>query len=189
MPLRARKPPEAVSAAAAAHVYQAAEQPGAFPALAEVDRASLSLVAPHRVFTLGVEGILSAGLRGAEPSGWRFLVADSNHVVASAELADDDGAVPSVNAGPYVAATARVIGYLEERSEIAEGNFEFSILKVPALYVVAAWLVDAHRIVVPLAPTPSFLEAGALYGEGDFSALLTEPAHRIAEEEGGPSGG
>jgi hypothetical protein len=128
-------------------------------------------------------------LEDAKPAGWRFLVADRDRVVASAELADDSGNAPSINSGPYVSATATAIDDLERLPEIADGDFELRILKVPGLYVVAAWLVGGRRVVVPLAPAPSFLEAGRSYSEEEFMKALAEPARKVLGQPPGASGG
>ncbi len=85
MPLRPLEPPEAVRTAAAAQVHQLATPRGIFPALRDVVRENLALVAPHRMYTLGADAIVSDGLSAVVPAGWRFLVADGDRVVASAE--------------------------------------------------------------------------------------------------------
>src|ERR1700733_11181294 len=165
MPLRPAEAPEAVRAAAAKHVYQLASPRGAFAVLRDVPREQLALVAPHRMYTLRLDSIERGSLDAAQPSGWRFLITDNSRVLASAETPDDTGDLPYVNAGPYVGSTARAIDELERLPEVSGSNYELRILKVPALYVVAAWLVGGPPIVVPLAPTPSFLEAGSRYSE------------------------
>jgi hypothetical protein len=60
--------------------------------------------------------------------------------------------------------------------------------RVPALHVAAAWLVGAQPLVTPLAPAPSFLDAGRSYTEEEFAAALQEPAQRALAAEP-PSGG
>jgi hypothetical protein len=189
MPLRSLEPPEAVRRAAAAHVHQLATPQGIFPALRHVARENLELVAPHRIYTLSLGAVVEGGFEEARPSGWRFLIADNKRVVASAEVAGDGGEAPSVNGGPYVSSTATAIDELERLPMIAGGAFELRILKVPALYIVAAWLVDETRIVVPLAPTPSYLEAGHPYSEEEFLAALEQPAQQISAQDDGSSGG
>jgi hypothetical protein len=99
MPLKPLEPPEAVRRAAAGHVYQLATPRRIFPALRQIAREDLELVAPHRVYTLDLDSISSRTLDRARPSGWRFLVVSGKQVVASAETADDEGAEPSLNSG------------------------------------------------------------------------------------------
>ena len=113
---------------------------------------------------------------------------DAERVLASVELAGDAGESPLLNGGPYVAATATAIDELERLPEVAAGDYELRLLKVPALHVAAAWLVGGHRLVVPLAPAPSFLEAGHRYTEEEFVAALREPAQRALASQA-PSGG
>jgi hypothetical protein len=109
--------------------------------------------------------------------------------VASAETADDAGADPSLNGGPYVASTAAAIDEVERLPEVAAGKFELRLLKVPGLYVVAAWLVGDQHLLVPLEPVPSFLAAGRPYSEADFLHALEEPAARVLAGVSDTSGG
>ena len=188
MPLKVVEPPDAVRAAAAAHVHQLATPRGIFPALREVVREQLALVAPHRVYTLGLDAVLGKGLEAAASSGWRYLVADRDRIVASTELAGESGEAPMLNGGPYVAATASAIDELERIPGVANGDWEMRLLKVPALYIVAAWLIGERQLVVPLAPVPSYLEAGRAYGAEEFMKAIAEPARSVLAFEA-PSGG
>lgn len=188
MPLRVTEPPAAVQRAAADHVHQLATPHGVFSALRNVVREELALVAPHRIYTAGLYALVEGGLDGARFTGWRYLIADRDHVVASAEVAGDTGGSPLLNGGPYVASTAAAIDDLEQLPEVTAGDFELRLLKVPALHVVAAWLVGDRRLIVPLAPAPAFLEAGRPYSEGDFTQALQAPARQVLTSEG-PSGG
>ncbi len=188
MPLRVAEPPPAVRQVAAEYVHQMGTPRGVFPALSGVAREELALVAPHRIYTAGLGDLLDRGLGGAAQTGWRYLVGDAERVLASVELAGDAGESPLLNGGPYVAATATAIDELERLPEVAAGDYELRLLKVPALHVAAAWLVGGHRLVVPLAPAPSFLEAGHRYTEEEFVAALREPAQRALASQA-PSGG
>jgi hypothetical protein len=188
MPLRVIEPPDAVRQAAADYVHQLATPHGVFPALREVVREELELVVPHRIYTGGLDAVLERGMDGAAFTGWRYLVADRGRIVASAELAGNTGEAPLLNGGPYVASTAAAIDDLEQLPEVRVSDFELRLLKVPALYVVAAWLVGEQRLVVPLAPTPSFVESGRPYSENQFVEALREPAQRVLASEG-PSAG
>ncbi len=188
MPLRVAEPPLTVRQTAAEYVHQMGTPQGVFPALSGVAQEELELVAPHRIYTAGLGDLLDRGLAGAAQTGWRYLVGDAERVVASVELAGDAGESPLINGGPYVAATAAAIDELERLPDVAAGDYELRLLKVPALHVAAAWLVGAQRLVVPLAPTPSFLEAGHRYTEEEFVVTLREPAQRALASEA-PSGG
>lgn len=188
MPLTVVEAPPAVRRAAAEHVHQLATPRGVFPALRDVIREELVLLAPHRMYTAELTALLDSGLAGATQTGWRLLVADRDRIVASVELADDEGQAPLLNSGPYVASTASAIDEIEALPEVTAADFEFRLLKVPALHVVAAWLAGAQQLVVPLAPVPGFLEAGREYTEEDFLATLREPAGHVLAAEA-PSGG
>lgn len=188
MPLKVVEPPDPIRIAAAAHVHQLATPHGIFPALREVVRERLALVAPHRVYVLGLDAVLGEGLAAATSAGWRYLIADGDRIVASTESTGESGKYQMLNGGPYVAATAGVIDDLEGIPDVMTGEWEFRLLKVPALYIVAAWLVDKQDLVVPLAPAPSYLEVGHVYRGNDFFAAIREPA-RAARTYQGPSGG
>lgn len=188
MPLRVVEPPDAVRTAAAAHVHQLATPRGIFPALRDVVREDLALLAPHRTYNLGLDAIGEGGLQRATESGWRYLVADRDRILASAELAGQAGESPMLNGGPFVASTAEAIEAIEHLPQLADAEFEMRLLKVPALYVVAAWLVGERRLVVPLTPAPDFLEAGKAYSEEEFIAALDAPARQV-RQFGGASGG
>jgi hypothetical protein len=89
-----------------------------------------------------------------------------------------------LNYGPYVEATASAIEVLERTSVVKIGVFDFRLLRIPALYVAAAWLVGTQRLVMPLAPSPNFLEAGSLLPEERFIGLVRQQAQRLRELEG-----
>jgi hypothetical protein len=188
MPVRVIEPPDVVRNAAAAHVHQLATPRGVFPALRDVVLEDLALVAPHRVFALGARDVLDGGLQRAVDAGWRYLVADRGRIVASEELGGERGETASLNSGPFVESTANAIDELERLPEVEQAEFELRLLKVPALYVVAAWLVGERSLLRPLAPLPSFLEAGRTYSEAEFVTALQAPAQRVlgfAEPSGG----
>jgi len=181
MPLRVMEPPEAVQQAAAKHVHELATPRGVFPALRDVVREELVLTAP-------LDALLQSGLDGVVFTGWRYLVADRDRIVASAEVAGDTGESPLLNGGPYVASTATAIDELEQLPEVTAGDFELRLLKIPALHIAAAWLVGDRRLVVPLAPAPRFLDAGRPYPEADFAAAIRRPAEQILAAEGSSGG-
>jgi hypothetical protein len=173
---------------AAAQVSHLASH-GAFPALRDAAAEDLALVAPHRTFVLPLEAVAAKGLAEAQPSGWRFLVAVKDRIVASAELCDDSGSAPIINAGPYVGSTAAAIDQLAALPALARDDFELRLLTVPALYVVAAWLAGRSHILTPLSPAPSFLEADRHYSDQELMASLRGPAERILSSEDSTSGG
>jgi hypothetical protein len=174
VPLTPIEPPEELFDAVVRHVGQMAM--ASLPTLNGVERDHLALVAPHRMYTLGIDAILGKRLEEAEFAGWRFLVADNRRVVASAEVFGEAEQIPSLDSGPYVQSMVEAIDKLDTRPEIAGGQYELRLLKVLALYVVAAWLVDGSRAVVPLTPAPRWLDAGTWYSEEEFVAALKGPA-------------
>jgi hypothetical protein len=180
MPLRVLEPPEAVERAAAAHVNDHVTSDAPLEALRDSRREQLELAAPHRMLTLGLDGIAAKRLDAAMPSGWRYLVMEGDRALASSEV-DTSGRPSLVNAGPFVESTAAAIEELESRPEVADGSFELRFLKVPALHVFAAWLADGSDLVMPLSPAPAFLEAGRLYSEQEFLEALQAPAQSLRD--------
>jgi hypothetical protein len=88
MPLRATEPPRTVSQQAAQYVHQVATPRGVFPALRDVVREELELVAPHQVYTAGLDALVERGLAGAAQTGWRYLVAVRGHIVGRVDAAE-----------------------------------------------------------------------------------------------------
>jgi hypothetical protein len=188
MPLTVAEPPTTVRQVAAQYVYQMATPSGGFPALRDVARPELALVAPHRIYTAGLDVLLERGLAAAVQTGWRYLVTDREQIVASVELAGDADESPLLNGGPYVAATATAIDEIERLPEVTAGDFELRFLKVPGLHLVAAWLVGPQRLVRPLSPAPGFLDATRSYTEEQFADAVREPARRVLEAEANAGG-
>src|SRR5262249_8479311 len=122
--------------------------------------SQVDVTTPHQVFTMGLDDLTSrAGLEKARPVGWRHLVEADGKPIASAETTvaqDGTTQVPShVNEGPFVAATAEAAAIAQALPQVATGDFELRLLRVPALYFMALWLhSQATDLLVPLAPSP-----------------------------------
>jgi hypothetical protein len=82
----------------------------------------------------------------------------------------------TVSGGRFAQATADAIEAIERFPEVQTGDFELRLLRLNALYLVAAWVVGKTQIVIPLDPAPSWLEAGHPYNESEFFDIL-EQAH------------
>jgi hypothetical protein len=155
-------------------------------AVPHVEKERMSLASAHPVYNVGLDA-LTAGrpLIEAQQTGWRYLVHSDGATVASSEVSVDSAGRPTafarVNEGPFVGATVQALGQIGQRPEVAQGNYEIRLLKVPALYVVALWLKDLNGdrdLVIPLAPAPPYLVPGRAYVHTDFLKLLIEPARQ-----------
>jgi hypothetical protein len=158
--------------------------------LAQADTARLAVSLPHDVYTLGLEAIAEGrGLDAAEPVGRRCLVMEDERPVAAAELRDQgaegEGELTTTE-GPFTEATARTVQEVEGWPEVAEGEYDLRLLRVPALYLMALWLKDrdgSADLLVPLDPAPSGLESGARYEEGELLDRLQRRARERLEFE------
>jgi hypothetical protein len=154
---------------------------------------TLDIAAPHDVYTLGLDALAAgSGLEAAEPVARRVLLMRAEEAVATAELADPDaGEGLSATEGPFTASTASTIAAVESWPQVAGGDYELRLLRLPALYLMALWLKDRSGnddLLVPLDPAPTGLEAGRRYEEGELLRELRELAAARAavddDEEG-----
>jgi hypothetical protein len=160
-------------------------------ALARANPVTVALTAPHDVYFLGLDELADGvSIDAARPVAQRFLVMDADTAVASAEVTGPDGAGFQANEGPFVAATAAAIIRAEAEPELADGDYELRLLRIPALYFVALWLHDEDGrgdVVVPLDPAPAPFEPGRSYSPDEVLAELANQARRrIRFDDAGP---
>jgi hypothetical protein len=150
--------------------------------------ATVSLSAPHRTFSAGLEALAAGGALSevAEPTGWRALLEEDARVVAAAELtAGPPGAAPAaaaINRGPFVRSTVEALRTAERDDRVAVELFELRLLRVPSLAVVAVWLHapgPAADLFIPLEPAPAPLQAGASYDAERFGKELSSMAEAL----------
>jgi hypothetical protein len=164
-------------------------------ALNRANPTRLGLTAPHDVYFLGLDELAEgASLDAARAVGRRFLVVEGDRPVASAELADhEEGTRLQANEGPYVESTAAAIAWAEQDRELAAGDYELRLLRIPALYFVGLWLKDEQDradVVIPLEPSPAPLEPRRKYAPAEVLSPLAERARarRGFDDVGGPTG-
>jgi hypothetical protein len=144
----------------------------------------LRLTYPQQVYLLGLDDIRAGrNLESARPSGWRYLVqSPDGRAIAIAESVTDPrgGQVfAHLNYGPFVAGTAETLR-VAERANLPSA--EVRLLEVPALYLVALWL--QHRdgaTLIPIAPTPSGIEANRSYPTRELLDLLRKRARQLPD--------
>lgn len=186
MPIRLAEPPRAALEALRETLSERAERSDfATKALRDAPVDELALTAPHPVYTLGLDALVGGqGLGGAELTGWRYLVQRGDSTIASAEVqvgaSGADVSRLEVNEGPFVRATEAAVSRAEGLPELEGGTYELRLLKIPGAYVIALWLKaegGGNDVLIPIGETPSEVEAGRPYEEGELLGALAEPAH------------
>lgn len=153
------------------------------PDLMALRADELELFSPHAVHHVRLDDLAARRPLGdSAVTGWRYLARRDSRVLASSEVsADADGrptGLEQVNMGPFVQSTAQALADLSENDEIQADSYELHMLRIPALCAVILWLSspDTDRnLFVPLAPAPSYLEAGRVYRENEIWDAVDEP--------------
>lgn len=149
----------------------------------------------HPVYTLGLEDIVNGrGLDAARLTAWRFLLQERGNTVAAIELAvdlDSGGmSFASVTTGPFVEATSAALGHDLSGLEPEPGDWTVRLLRIPALYLWALWLVEptaGKDVLSPFSPAPDGIQAGRGYTWPELRQLLLPAARsRLAAGEAGP---
>jgi hypothetical protein len=139
--------------------------------------------APHPVFQLSLEDVSAGkGVEAARQSGWRFLMGQASTQGGTA--GEVHGAGPAyefggISHGAHVGQMVETLQRAERLREVADGEFELRLLRVPALYVVAVWLKDqraANDLLIPIPPTRPPLVVGQPYTTADFERVLKQVA-------------
>jgi len=137
---------------------------------------------PHTIYHLGLEDLVSGkGLGAAKPVRWAYLVGAGGTASAIAEVTYDRQELSQLNQGPYAAGILNTLARAETTHKIKGGDYEFNVLRIPGIYVVALWLKDmagAADLLVPVAPAPQRLEADRIYSEEEFTGIVRMLAGR-----------
>ena len=145
----------------------------------------------HPVYTADLaDAAAGRALESARLVSWRYFVSEQRGIGRAAEVywdeASDSHAFGGITEGAFVDATLDALHMLERREEVERGRFEWRILRIPGLYVFAAWLRNesgGEDLVVPLGPTYDPLEAGSVYSAREFNRALSEQAKVVLEFE------
>ena len=188
MPLLIEKPPKGFEKVLDASV---AELVG-HGAIAMGSRARPAVSAPIRVYHLGADAVASGkGIAAAQPTGWLATLTTDGEVRGTIELIPPKparkGAAPSAGVrfggfttGPLqrgLAAAVEMAAKTTGRSKV-----EVSVLRAPALYLLALWLRDEKGDrLVPVAPCPPPLKAGETYPAERALATLAGAAKAVLE--------
>ena len=142
---------------------------------------------PHAVFNLTLDDARNGKTGTARNTGWRYLLAVDENVLASAETRYESGrqVFSHVNAGPFVAGTVDALSVAERTADTDERQLELRLLNVPALYLLSVWLQPddgkGDAVFVPIAPAPSGFEANRVYEESEFLEALRSAAQRVPD--------
>lgn len=160
----------------------------------EVEPLESRISHPHRVYLLRLDDLARGkGLASARPVSWRYLIMEGGQAVASAEVNHDEQGgrhqFAHLNKGVFNAGTLEAIQAAEADSALAAGSYEFRMLRIPALYVVALWLKDTegeNDVLIPIAPTSPLLTAGKPYSPAEMLDTLRESARQKREFDSSP---
>jgi hypothetical protein len=189
MNLNTMKDPAGAQNLVAQTLTQILARPGTPDALRLVPASNLASGMPHLVFDMGLADVLKgASLPSLNtPGACRYLIQDTRPgggVVAAIELELDSSGYAakffrSVNCGPFVDGFAKALNVATRQSG---GPYNLHLLRVPALYVMALWLVPAagEAVLVPIDPKPTGLSQ-TTYNAADFLAAL-KPLAQVTQK-------
>lgn len=186
MPLRAAQPPEAAEIIAATTVARLASPPQPELGGPESTVASdVALALPHPIYTVSLADLLERrsidDLDETAITGWRYLVQENERTVAGVELTVDPETAgvqfSQLQSGPVAESTDATIRTAQALDNVRQHSYEVRLLRVPALYAMALWLNDSDArqnrdLLIPLDPSPSWLEANRTYTADEFMSLL-----------------
>jgi hypothetical protein len=199
MPIFTRNAPrggDAVLAANVTELVRAKHTP--YGMRAAVQPEELHQSEPHPVYVATLDD-LAAGklLAAAKQTGWRYLLAQNDEVVAEAELVAGRAAKGAKGAkaakggglefaglthGPFTGATVDGLHAAERLPQVEKADYELRLLKVPAVYLVALWLHgNDEDILVPIGQPPAGLKKNRAYTEARVLRALRATVARTKE--------
>jgi hypothetical protein len=157
--------------------------------LREARPEQISATVPHAVYNLTLAAAKEGKAEAARLTGWRFLLAVDEHVLASAETRSEGGlqSFSHVNAGPFVGGTVEALAVAEKAAEAEERQLELRVLSVPALYLMSVWLQPSgggqagDALFVPIAPAPTGFEPNRVYEQNEFLDALRSAAQEVPD--------
>jgi hypothetical protein len=135
-------------------------------ALALGRSAKPAVAHPLPVFHLGADAVAAGqGLAAVQRQGWLATVSHGDQVVGGLELASvkrpkqgaPSVAFSSFNTGPFQRGLAEAIA--QAGTAAGRKSVSVSVLRIPALHLVALWLKDGETdMLVPIPPAPPPLQ-------------------------------
>jgi hypothetical protein len=188
MPLLSEKPPKGYEKVLDASV---AELVG-HGAVTMGTRVRPAVSTPIRVHHLGADAIAAGkGLAAAQPTGWLATLTTDGEVRGTIELMPPKAGRKGAEApagvrfggfatGPLHRGLAAAMA--EAAKTAGRSKVEVSVLRAPALYLLALWLRDeTGDRLVPIAPSPPPLRAGETYPADRALEMLAGAARTALE--------
>jgi hypothetical protein len=165
-------------------------------ALVPMSTQERSLSEGIRSWSLDLAQAESGALDSAVPDSWRYLVFESNHPVAEAQVNVEAGVtkVGAMVRGPMAAGMAEALVVAGALPEVQTHDFEPRLLVVPSVTFVALWMHDdrGKDIYVPIPPSQLPLAHNEPFDASTVAAALKTAAAQVRaamEAAPGPSGG
>jgi len=100
---------------------------------------------PHKIYTIGLEDLVAGGGRSRlKLIGDRYILEGAEGGASAGEVYFDEGGqthtFAEVNLGPFTRRTVEAVAFLSKSRKIQADDYEFSVIRIPALYVFAVWL-------------------------------------------------
>lgn len=153
----------------------------------ELDAQDRSSLLPHKVHQIELQDLLAGrGFEAAQLVAWRYVFRgkDLQYYVAEIRVEEATGAYAfsQINSGRHVDNFVRQYEQMRQDRTVQEKDYELSILRSPACYVLADWCKGVghdHAFLVPLAPVHSNFEAGRSYETNAFMEVLRTTARAM----------
>lgn len=153
-----------------------------------------SIVDPQKVYVLGLQQIINGPPLGEQNFvGWRYLTDIAPDLAVAGHISQQNTAptFAGLAYGRQLTTAIRASGEVETRPEIAQGNYELRLLRIPGLLVDAYWLHWANDIgsdrdfVLPYDAISMELDSEKLYQMNEFldaiRGLAKDRAHPLPQ--------
>jgi hypothetical protein len=129
----------------------------------------LAAAAPQIIFTSTTEALFEGRLlEDAVPTAWQYVLVANGELAGVAEVSHSGPGGESPRSFDVLrpAKRAEAINKVVAIAETLPGEYEFRMLRVPNLYLLAVWLRNAGcDLLLPVAPVPSVLGKIPIYTE------------------------
>lgn len=151
---------------------------GLYDGTVQYTEKTVQISAPHKVYQLSSKDIIyEKGLEGVSLRAQQYLLQLNEKVIGAAEIITADQKERSIKLsyGNDYRSMADAIELIEEHQ--LTGEYEFSVLGIPAIYVSSIWLRSKGKsYFVPFGNVPKEYDACKLYNEEEFM----RPAKRLS---------
>jgi len=138
---------------------------------------------PHPIHTIGLNDLVNLNdISQIKHIAWRFLLGSKDEAHAALEVAisrenNEGHHFHHINRGPFVQGTLNALKELRELD--VPGEFEFHVIRIPAIFIMAIWLKsmdDSESYFYALEPTHHVIKPNSLVHSNEFFETLIEPA-------------